>query len=176
MSCIDRDSAPETGLPNVIAAKLGLRLHERNSRGAMMSSLRTSKAPQAEGVDRAHTEGIGTLPKRDNTVRATVLARLLKGEQQLTAMDGVFDASTTRLASDVHVLRHKFGWGAITDAVQVPTADGRIADVARYSLSAAVIAAAKASGADIFVQAAKEAHAARRCRLVAGPKMTQELQ
>jgi hypothetical protein len=99
---------------------------------------------------------------------------MLRGEQ-LTAMDGVFDASTTRLASDVHVLRRKLGWDVIKEEIQVPTADGRIAEVARYSLAAAVIAATKASGGDVFVHEAMEACAARRCRSAAGPTMNQEV-
>ena len=107
------------------------------------------------------TNGIGEFPKRLNTVRATVLARMLSGEQ-LTAMDGVFDASTTRLASDVHVLRRRLGWDVITDEVQASTADGRIADIARYSLSPAVIAAARATGAEAFIDGAMAASAARR--------------
>lgn len=113
-------------------------------------------APSTEAV-------CGIFPKRLNTVRATVLARMLKGEQ-LTAMDGVLDASTTRLASDVHVLRRKLGWAVITDEVQVPTADGRIADVASYSLSADVIAAAIVVGAEGFIAGAMAASSDRRAR------------
>lgn len=105
----------------------------------------------------------GAFPKRLDTVRATVLARMLKGEQ-LTAMDGVIDASTTRLASDVHVLRRKLEWDVITEEVEVPTADGRMADVARYSLSAEVIAASMALGAGAFIAAVMAASADRRAR------------
>jgi hypothetical protein len=105
--------------------------------------------------------GLGEFPKLRATVRAAVLARLLMGEQ-MTAMDGVFDASTTRLASDVHVLRRRLGWGVITDKVQVPTADGRIAEVARYSLPAKVIALAVAAGASAFIADAMVASADRR--------------
>lgn len=118
---------------------------------------------QAVMLQNIQTDGIGEFPKRLDTVRATVLARMLKGEL-MTAMDGVFDASTTRLASDVHVLRRKLGWGVITDEVQVPTADGRIADVARYSLPAEVVAAAMAAGAEAFISAVMTASANRRER------------
>jgi len=105
--------------------------------------------------------GLGEFPKRLDTVRATVLARMLRGEL-MTAMDGVFDASTTRLASDVHVLRRKLGWGVITDEVQVPTADGRMAEVARYRMPAEVIALALAAGAEKFIAGALTASADRR--------------
>ena len=107
------------------------------------------------------TSLIGQFPKKINTVRATVLARLLSGEQ-MTAMDGVLDASTTRLASDVHVLRRKLGWNVDTDEVQVPTADGRVASVARYSSPPDVIAAALEAGAQTFIDAAMAASAERR--------------
>lgn len=86
---------------------------------------------------------------------------MLKGEQ-LTAMDGVFDASTTRLASDVHVLRRTFGWDVVTDEVQVSTADGRVATVARYRIPPDVMAAAQAAGAQTFINAAMAASAERR--------------
>ena len=163
MSGVDRASAPETHLPNVVAAKLGLRIYVIKPHGTNAPGARISAAPDAEIIDRLQTEGVGLLPKRVNTVRASVLARMLRGEQ-LTAMDGVLDASTTRLASDVHVLRRKLGWAVITDEVQVSTADGRIADVARYSLSAEVIAAALAAGAEAFIAAAMAASAERHTR------------
>jgi Helix-turn-helix domain len=112
-------------------------------------------------ADQCQNNGLGTFPKRVDTVRATVLARMLRGEQ-LTAMDGVLDASTTRLAGSVHILRRKLGWHVVTDDVQVPTADGRIAEVARYSLPPEVIAAARATGAGAFIDRAMAACAARR--------------
>ena len=106
---------------------------------------------------------VGAFPKRLGTVRATSLALLLEGKR-LTAMDGVRGASTTRLASDVHVLRHKLGWGVVTEEVQVSTADGRIASVARYSLPESVIAAALAAGARAFIERVMAASAVRRNR------------
>lgn len=138
-------------------------MHASTLQDAMTPAYGNSSAAQSAVAVRAQTEGCGTFPKRPNTVRATVLARMLKGEQ-LTAMDGVFDASTTRLAGSVHVLRHTYGWSIVTDEVQVPTADDRIADVARYNLPPEVIAAAMAAGAEVFIAAVMIASADRRRR------------
>ena len=58
---------------------------------------------------------------------------MLRGAK-LTAMSCVSASSTTRLASQIEVLRNKYGWPIVTTIVEVATRDGRMQEVAEYSL------------------------------------------
>ena len=49
----------------------------------------------------------GRLPLKQNTVTAEVLSRLLNGER-LTSLDGVYEASTTRLGAVKYSLEKRF--------------------------------------------------------------------
>lgn len=75
----------------------------------------------------------GRLPARTNTVLAEVLMRLLTREN-MTGMNAVFDASTTRLSAVVHALETEYGWSIKRDDLAVDCADGRVATVRRYWL------------------------------------------
>jgi hypothetical protein len=92
----------------------------------------------------------GTLPKRLDTVLADVLAKLLAGEP-LTPLETVRSASTTRLAAQVHSLKKHYGWPIQTELRAVGCQDGRVAQVARYSLNPSVSAQAMANGAASWV-------------------------
>jgi Helix-turn-helix domain len=93
-----------------------------------------------------HTPAPGTLPKRLDTVLADVLAKLLAGEQ-LTPLETVRSASTTRLAAQVHCLKAHYGWPIQVELRAAGCQDGRVAYVARYWLSPSVRAQALAKGA-----------------------------
>ena len=56
----------------------------------------------------ANTVFIGGFPTRRNTVTAEVLSRLINGEN-LTGMDAVFSASTTRLSAVIFYLNEVYG-------------------------------------------------------------------
>lgn len=88
---------------------------------------------------------IGQLPKQVDTVIAEVLSRLLRGEQ-MTGMQGVFEASTMRLSSVIHALSNIHGWDIERDDLAVSCNDGRTATVERYWLPAGVIEAAHLQG------------------------------
>jgi hypothetical protein len=94
----------------------------------------------------AHTPAPGALPRRHDTVLAEVLAKLLKGEQ-LTPLDTVRSASTTRLAAQVHCLKTHYGWPIQVELRAAGCQDGRVAHVALYWLSPSVRAQALAQGA-----------------------------
>ena len=112
---------------------------------------------------------IGSYPAKLATVTAEVLARLLAGER-LTSLDGVRDASTTRLSAVVHYLQTDYGWPIEAAGKAAGCRDGRVSWVAEYALPAASIACAMAAGAAHWcadvrrARAALRAHAARASR------------
>lgn len=74
------------------------------------------------------------------SVKGRVLADLLHGDK-LTHMD-VWERHGSSRASH-HILRlRKSGWDVITDEIESPTSDGRIARIALYSLPVEIIDAA----------------------------------
>ena len=106
----------------------------------------------------------GSLPTRTDTVRAEVLGRLLACEH-LTGMDGVFEASTTRLADAIHALKHDYEWRAIKSENRVVgTRDGRAACIVAYFLPQPVIDAAMLMGAAAWMAQVRAARAARRVK------------
>ena len=104
---------------------------------------------------------IGSLPTRHNTVTAEVLCRLINGEN-LTGMDAVYCASTTRLAASINYLSDKYSWTIERVDIDVGTADGRVTVVKAYYLSRATIRRAFDAGALSFCQSVKEARAKTR--------------
>ena len=104
---------------------------------------------------------IGTFPTRRNTVTAEVLSRLI-GAENLTGMDAVYCASTTRLAAVVEHLEKGHGWKIDRVDIDVGTADGRVTMVKAYYLNRATIRRAFDAGALAFCQSVKEARAKTR--------------
>lgn len=105
----------------------------------------------------------GKLPARHNTAIAEILARLLSGEA-MTSADSLKACSTMRLAARIGELR-EYGWDITVETVSAPCQDGRVADVARYSLPSAVIHEARAAGAGTWCSSVRKARAARRAKV-----------
>lgn len=107
---------------------------------------------------------VGKLPARMETVRAEVLAQMLTG-QRLTSLDGVFDASTTRLAAHVHALQRDYGWHIDRADRAVRCVDGRTATVSEYWIKPESITAA-GGGAQIWAAEVLAIHreARKTCR------------
>lgn len=113
----------------------------------------------------------GTLPKRKNTVTASVLANLLESNT-MTGMESVFKQSTTRLGAVICYLSQKYNWHIDRRDIATGTADGRVAEITAYWLPQATIAAAFEGGARQWVNSVKAARALRRndaekCRNIA---------
>ena len=110
---------------------------------------------------KANTIFIGAFPTRRNTVTAEVLCRLLQGEN-LTGMDAVPCASTTRLAASINYLGDKYNWTIDRVDIDVGTADGRVSVVKAYYLSRATIRRTFDAGSLAFCQSVKDARAKTR--------------
>ena len=104
---------------------------------------------------------IGAFPTRQNTVTAEVLARLIGGEN-LTSLDAVYSASTTRLAAVVDYLQDAYGWTIDRVDIDVGCNDGRVAVVRAYYLNRASIRRAFDAGASKFCHSVRDARAKRR--------------
>jgi hypothetical protein len=87
----------------------------------------------------------GSLPIRQNTVTADVLARLLAHER-LTGLDAVTDSSTTRLAAVVEYLAKRYNWTICRYDKVTGCNDGRVTTVSVYYLLSGVIELAAAAG------------------------------
>lgn len=120
---------------------------------------------QGKGFERnqqnERVDFIGTFPVRRNTVTAAVLAHLLNGEN-MTGMEAVHCANTTRLAAFVGYLQNAYGWSIDRVDIDVGTQDGRVATIRTYFLSRATIRRAFDAGALGFCQGVREARAKRR--------------
>lgn len=103
----------------------------------------------------------GVLPPKKATACAEVLCRLLSGVV-MSGMDGVFDASTTRLAAHIDYLRSKHGWSFEKRDKVNGCDDGRIVTIVEYWLSPDVIVAAMACGAAEWCKAVRVARRALR--------------
>ncbi len=103
-----------------------------------MKNARTNEAETGDTLKGALI--LARFPTRCNTVIAEVLARLLRHER-MTGLDAVAEASTTRLAAVVHVLREEYGWEIQSNDKAAGCKDGRVAWVAEYTIAPAVIAA-----------------------------------
>ena len=109
---------------------------------------------------KANTVFIGDFPTRRNTVTAEILARLLDGEN-LTGMDAVFSAGTTRLSSSIHTHRRN-SWPIEAVDKVVGTNDGRVSEIRVYYLPTAAIELAFKNGPQEFCQSVKVARAKLR--------------
>jgi len=78
------------------------------------------------------------------TVKGRVLADLLSGDK-LTHMD-VWERDGSSRASHHVLMLRKAGWPVITDEIDVPTSDGRVARIGLYSLPPETIEAAGERG------------------------------
>ena len=107
----------------------------------------------------------GTFPVRHNTVIAEVLTRLVSGEN-LTGMNAVFDASTTRLSGAIHRLINEYGWHIDHVDMSVGTKDGRMAEIRAYFLTSVFIRQAFDTDAAEFCRSVREARAKLRSQAV----------
>lgn len=103
----------------------------------------------------------GRLPARLDTVIAEILSRLLEGER-LTGMEGVYAASTTRLAAVIHDLENNHTWTVERDEIANDCNDGRTTTITRYWLDSQAIEQARNAGADGWCAQVKAARAALR--------------
>lgn len=110
-------------------------------------------------------------PKRQDTVTAEVLARLLSHER-LTSLDTVFDAGTTRLAAVIHYLKLSYGWRIEKLDKEIICRDGRVAQVAEYYLPPNDIAKKVAGGADSWCSNVMKASSAKRTKAAAARRQT----
>ena len=123
---------------------------------------RPAKTQTKDSADfKADARFIGAFPTRRNTVTAEILARFFQGEN-LTGMDAVYCASTTRLAAVVEYLEKAYGWTIDRVDMDVGTNDGRVAVIRAYFLPRATIRRAFDSGALQFCHSVKEARAKTR--------------
>ena len=104
---------------------------------------------------------LGAFPSRHNTVTSEILSRLINGEN-LTGMDAVYCASTTRLAAVVEYLEKAYGWTIDRVDIDVGTNDGRVAVIRAYFLNRASIRRAFDAGALVFCRSVQEARAKTR--------------
>jgi hypothetical protein len=95
-------------------------------------------------------------PVTCNAVCAEVLRRLLCGER-LTGLDGVTDASTTRLSAHVFYLEDAYAWQVERIDKVTGCKEGRISYVTEYFLSPSVIEQAMARGAEQWCAKVKAA-------------------
>lgn len=115
-------------------------------------------------------KGLGQFPKRLNTVTAGVLAWLLGGGD-MTGLEAVYGASTTRLADCVYRLGKDWGWIIASEEFDHRCNDGHMAKgVSRYYLSAEIIEAANSVGAQDWCASVQSARAdlRRRTKTTAG--------
>jgi len=103
----------------------------------------------------------GTFPKRQGTVAAEVLSRLVDGER-LTSLDAVFNSHTTRLAAVIHYLKNEYGWLIDHADLAVATVDGRVTEVREYFLSGDTLRRASTAGAGEYSRTVKDARAKQR--------------
>lgn len=103
----------------------------------------------------------GNLPQRKNTVTADVLARLLNHER-LTSLDGVYEASTTRLSAVAFYLDERWGWAIQTTDKATGCNDGRVAWIVEYHLHPEAIAKAMQDGAGAWCAEVRKARLERR--------------
>lgn len=103
----------------------------------------------------------GRLPARLDTVIAEILSRMLEGER-LTGMEGVYAASTTRLAAVIHDLEKNHAWTVERDEIANGCNDGRTTTITRYWLDSQAIEQARGAGAGDWCAQVKAARAALR--------------
>ena len=127
-----------------------------------MKTPRSTKAEQS-AAEQGSTDftPTGNLPKQKNTVTAEVLTRLLNGER-MTSLDGVHEASTTRLSAVAFYLDERWGWAIQTTDKATGCNDGRVAWVVEYHLHPEAIAQAMQDGAGAWCAEVRKARMERR--------------
>ena len=124
------------------------------------------KAPAATKVTTSAGGGAdfttsGRLPLKQNSVTAEVLSRLLRGER-LTSLDGVFQASTTRIGATKHSLEKTHGWSVHATDKAAGCNDGRVSWIAEYHLHPQAISKAMDAGAAAWCDGVRKARLERR--------------
>jgi len=104
-----------------------------------------------------------SLPHRTDTASAEVLALMMRGEE-LTGMDGVHAASTTRLAAHIHYLCVQYGVETIRSERAVGCRDGRLVTITAYALPPAVVETARAGAAARWIAIVRTDRAAKRAK------------
>ena len=128
----------------------------------MKNALPHNQAEQSAPDKRKFTgKPLGAFPIRRDTVTAEILSRLIGGEN-LTGMDAVYCASTTRLAAVVDYLETAYGWSIDRVDMVVGTNDGRVPVIRAYFLDRPTIRRAFDAGALKFCQSVKDARAKTR--------------
>lgn len=134
----------------------------QNGNGLTAANSQPAKTHTENTADfKSNAVFIGAFPTRHNTVTAEVLSRLINGEN-LTGMDAVFSASTTRLSAVIFYLNEVYGWPIEHVDMDVGTNDGRVAVIRAYFLTRATIRRALDGGALSFCQSVKAARAKTR--------------
>lgn len=121
-----------------------------------MKAARPSKTESSDTVEGAPILTPFGFPAKLDTVCAEVLRRLLSGER-LTSLDGVSEASTTRLTAHVFYLEDAYAWCIERIDKVNGCRDGRLTYIKEYFLSASVIAQAKARGSEQWCAKVKAA-------------------
>ena len=116
-------------------------------------SIKTESSATVEGAPILSPFGF---PAKLNAVCAEVLCRLLSGER-LTGLDGVSEASTTRLTAHIFYLEEAYAWCIERVDKANGCKDGRVTFIKEYFLCQSVIAHAMARGADQWCTKVKAA-------------------
>jgi len=93
-----------------------------------------------------------------SSVKGRVLADLLSG-RKITHLDVWREHGSSRAAHHVLMLR-KAGWPVVTNEIETPISDGRVARIALYSLPPEAVASAGERG-QTFIAAVMAARAKR---------------
>ena len=131
----------------------------------MENARNTQKSEASVAVEAAPIFTHGKLPKRQNTVTAEVLSRLLNHER-LTGLNAVWDASTTRLADVVWRLHKTHAWNVSSEDKVTGCNDGRVTTVSEYFLIPGIIESAMTNGADGWCSGVRVARAKLRAKAV----------
>lgn len=123
--------------------------------------MKTPDPTKAESSAPNRSDFTSAFPKRQGTVAAEVLSRLVDGER-LTSLDAVYNAHTTRLAAVIHYLERDYGWNISRSDFAAATVDGRVTEVREYFLSGELVEKAAQAGAREFSLNVKEARAKQR--------------
>ena len=126
-----------------------------------MNTPRSTKNAERSAPDKREFTVPGNLPKRRNTVTAEVLGRLLNNGR-LTSLDGVYEASTTRLSAVAFHLAERWSWAIQTTDKATGCVDGRVAWIVEYHLHPEAIAQALQDGASAWCAEVRKARLERR--------------
>jgi hypothetical protein len=105
----------------------------------------------------------GKFPKLTTTLRAEALATLL-ARDDMTAVGSVFSSGSTKLATVMRALTRRYRWPIERQEYATNMADGRVAWVSMYALSAEAIVNAFDVGAEAWIAEVRDARARRLAR------------